>query len=84
MESFPDDAQVVFTLPGAKSLYYADKLWTGIGGSPVLECEDAVGFEDVVGIAEQCLSEYEDMMSFEQGEALRDFTVTAEELGNEG
>ena len=83
LEKYKDDSQVVFTLPGAKHLFYADKLWTGIDGCPVMESIDAAEFEDIVGMAEQCLSENELFMSFDKSEALRDFTVVAEEIKDE-
>ena len=83
LKKYPKDSQVVFTLPGAKHLYWTDKLWTGIDGCPVLECEDSVEFEDVVGLAQQCKSENEIFLTFAQEEALNDFIVTAEEIENE-
>lgn len=85
LNKYPKDSQVAFTLPGAKHLFCTDKLWADSMNRVVLECDDAVDFEDVVGMAEQCWTENEDFMSYERGEILRDFTVAAEEdIENEG
>ena len=83
LNKYKDDSQVVFTLPGAKHLFWADKLNAGIDGGPVLETIDDVNFEDVVGMAERCLSGNKYFMTSEQSEALRDFILTTEEMDNE-
>ena len=84
LKKYHKDSQVVFMLPGAKHLYYADKLWTGIDGCPVLECNDSPVFEDIVGMAEQCFEDNYNFMSFEQSLLLKDLIMGAEETEDEG
>lgn len=84
LNDYPEDSQVVFTLPGAKHYFWADKLWATDTENPVIEAEDCVEFEDVVGIAEECLEEYSNELVFEKYIALKDFLVTAKEIKDEG
>lgn len=82
LEKFPDDKQITFTLPGAKTIYWADKL-TDYKGFPVIESIDSVNFEDIAGMAEKCLEETETIIGHDKAELLKEFIIGAEVIEHE-
>lgn len=84
LSNYPDNGQVSFTLPGAKHYFWVDKV-TPIPymNRPCIQADDAVDFEDIVGMADACINECEDFMGFAKAEVLRDFLIAAEEIENE-
>ena len=84
LSNYPDNGQVCFTLPGAKHYFWVDKV-TPIPymNRPCIESDDAVNYEDIIGMADACVTENEDFMGFKKAQALRDFLIEAEEIENE-
>lgn len=82
LEKFPENKHITFTLPGAKTIYWADKL-TDYKGFPVIESIDSVNFEDIAGMAEKCLEETETIIGYDKAELLKEFIIGAEVIEHE-
>ncbi len=84
LDEFPDNEQVVFTLSGAKHYFWVDKVAAvPFVNRPCIESDDAVDYEDIVGMADACLGALKNVMSTYEVQALQDFLTAAGEIENE-
>lgn len=55
LNEYNDSDNVFLTFEGATQIFHIDKVSITSRNEPVLEMNEAVSFEDIVGLAEGCL-----------------------------
>lgn len=84
LNKFPEDKEVFFTLPGSKSFYDTDKVYSMKNSScPCIECDDAPSFEDLEGMADACWDDNYRFLTESQREAIIEFSNKAMRCSDE-